>query len=117
MVNRLRRALGSSPGIPGKTSSGEVGETVLKTDDEGAPRELDDEEFDADEGVVDDYDEFVNDEEVVGPSETDDDNIPKNAYVLPLYSLLSPEEQAKVFQEVPEGTRLICVATNIAETR
>uniref|UniRef100_A0A8C7VIQ9 RNA helicase n=1 Tax=Oncorhynchus mykiss TaxID=8022 RepID=A0A8C7VIQ9_ONCMY len=37
-------------------------------------------------------------------------------YVLPLYSLLAPEQQAKVFQPPPHGTRLCVVATNVAET-
>jgi ATP-dependent RNA helicase DHX37/DHR1 len=36
--------------------------------------------------------------------------------VLPLYSLLAPEEQQKVFQTPPEGTRLCVLATNVAET-
>ena len=37
-------------------------------------------------------------------------------HVLPLYSLLAPEEQAKVFQTPPEGHRLCVIATNVAET-
>uniref|UniRef100_A0A8C6Y8J9 Activating signal cointegrator 1 complex subunit 3 n=1 Tax=Naja naja TaxID=35670 RepID=A0A8C6Y8J9_NAJNA len=37
-------------------------------------------------------------------------------YVLPLYSLLAPEKQAKVFRPSPPGTRLCVVATNVAET-
>ncbi|XP_030624373.1 putative ATP-dependent RNA helicase DHX37 isoform X3 [Chanos chanos] len=37
-------------------------------------------------------------------------------YVLPLYSLLAPEQQAKVFRPSPAGTRLCVVATNVAET-
>lgn len=36
--------------------------------------------------------------------------------VLPLYSSLPPQQQKKVFRPVPEGTRKIVVATNIAET-
>ena len=36
--------------------------------------------------------------------------------VLPLYSMLSPSEQLKVFQSPKEGHRLIVVSTNIAET-
>lgn len=36
--------------------------------------------------------------------------------VLPLYSALPPSQQRKVFQSVPEGTRKIVVATNVAET-
>lgn len=45
---------------------------------------------------------------------TEDSNLPM--YVLPLYSLLSNKEQAKVFKPPPEGTRLCVVATNVAET-
>ncbi|XP_069379136.1 probable ATP-dependent RNA helicase DHX37 [Paralichthys olivaceus] len=37
-------------------------------------------------------------------------------YVLPLFSLLAPEQQAKVFRPPPPGTRLCVVATNVAET-
>ncbi|KAM3938487.1 putative ATP-dependent RNA helicase DHX37 isoform 2-T2 [Leptodactylus fuscus] len=37
-------------------------------------------------------------------------------YVLPLYSLLAPEKQAKVFRPPPSGTRVCVVATNVAET-
>uniref|UniRef100_A0A673MCK0 RNA helicase n=1 Tax=Sinocyclocheilus rhinocerous TaxID=307959 RepID=A0A673MCK0_9TELE len=37
-------------------------------------------------------------------------------YVLPLYSLLAPEQQAKVFRPPPAGARLCVVATNVAET-
>ncbi|XP_075541332.1 putative ATP-dependent RNA helicase kurz isoform X1 [Dermacentor variabilis] len=36
--------------------------------------------------------------------------------VLPLFSLLPSEKQAKVFQAPPEGTRLCVVATNVGET-
>ncbi|KAH9515060.1 ATP-dependent RNA helicase dhx37 [Bulinus truncatus] len=37
-------------------------------------------------------------------------------YVLPLYSLLSSDKQAQVFEPPPEGCRLCIVATNVAET-
>ena len=37
-------------------------------------------------------------------------------HVLPLYSNLSSEQQARVFEAVPEGHRLCVVATNVAET-
>lgn len=36
--------------------------------------------------------------------------------VLPLYSLLSNEQQMRVFQPPPEGHRLVIIATNVAET-
>ncbi|XP_055613616.1 probable ATP-dependent RNA helicase kurz [Uranotaenia lowii] len=37
-------------------------------------------------------------------------------HVLPLYSILPSENQEKVFQPPPNGTRLCVVATNVAET-
>lgn len=37
-------------------------------------------------------------------------------YVLPLFSLMSAEEQMRIFQEPPPGSRLCVVATNVAET-
>ena len=37
-------------------------------------------------------------------------------HVLPLYSVLSTAEQLKVFQPTEEDTRLVVVATNVAET-
>ena len=37
-------------------------------------------------------------------------------HVLPLYAMLPPEQQSKVFQDPPAGHRLIVVATNVAET-
>uniref|UniRef100_A0A8C3N996 Activating signal cointegrator 1 complex subunit 3 n=1 Tax=Geospiza parvula TaxID=87175 RepID=A0A8C3N996_GEOPR len=49
-----------------------------------------------------------------GEDEKSDSSLP--LYVLPLYSLLAPEKQAKVFRPPPPGTRLCVVATNVAET-
>lgn len=37
-------------------------------------------------------------------------------HILPLYSLLSTEKQMKVFEEPPPNTRLVVIATNVAET-
>lgn len=37
-------------------------------------------------------------------------------WVLPLYSLLSPEKQNRIFRPPPEGCRLCIVSTNVAET-
>ena len=37
-------------------------------------------------------------------------------HIVPLYSLLSSEDQMKAFKPPPEGTRLVVVATNVAET-
>ncbi|KAH8387632.1 hypothetical protein KR093_008319 [Drosophila rubida] len=37
-------------------------------------------------------------------------------WVLPLYSLLSSEQQNRIFEPIPEGCRLCVVSTNVAET-
>lgn len=37
-------------------------------------------------------------------------------HILPLYSILPTDQQMRVFQEPPEGARLVVVATNVAET-
>ncbi|GAX25309.1 ATP-dependent RNA helicase DHX37/DHR1 [Fistulifera solaris] len=85
-----------------------------------ALRDLDDDEADGDlfrNENDDDYDD-VNDEEAppIGAADESEDGIPKKATILPLYSLLSSEDQAKVFAPVLDGHRLIIIATNIAET-
>lgn len=43
-------------------------------------------------------------------------NRPSRVLILPLFAMLSPQQQAKVFRAVPTGCRLIVVATNVAET-
>lgn len=37
-------------------------------------------------------------------------------HVLPLFSLMSPEQQMRIFAEPPAGSRLCIIATNVAET-
>ncbi len=129
MVKRLRRAL--VPRSERKSGMKEVegADVEIKVDaDYGAqsgPRDMDDDEADGDLFRSDDHDDFSDaetDEEDnandVNLMEHDsDDNIPKKVIILPLYSLLSVKEQAKIFAPVEEGTRLIVVSTNIAEVR
>ncbi|KAH9820076.1 P-loop containing nucleoside triphosphate hydrolase protein [Melampsora americana] len=44
----------------------------------------------------------------------EDSDVPM--YILPLYSLLPTDEQMKVFEDPPEDSRLVVIATNVAET-
>ena len=67
-------------------------EIVTRDDEDG---EDDDQEFDTEE---------------VAPSST------LGAHLLPLYSQLSTKEQLRVFDAPPHGTRLVILATNVAET-
>ncbi|XP_053276304.1 probable ATP-dependent RNA helicase DHX37 [Pleuronectes platessa] len=76
---------------------------------------MDEGDEDREAGIRDEYDsdlEYGDDPD--NGEEKADPSIP--LYVLPLFSLLAPEEQAKVFKPPPPGTRLCVVATNVAET-
>ncbi|SZF01726.1 unnamed protein product [Blumeria hordei] len=48
--------------------------------------------------------------------EEDGEAGPAKMYILPLYSLLPTKEQMRVFKPPPDGSRLIVLATNVAET-
>lgn len=65
---------------------------------------------DADEYNFGSDDDDDDDENVTGLKST------QPLWVLPLYSLLSSEKQAKVFEAPPANTRLCVVTTNVAET-
>ncbi|KAG8224605.1 hypothetical protein J437_LFUL009178 [Ladona fulva] len=62
-----------------------------------------------DEGDIDSEDEIGDVADLIGSTS-------QPLWVLPLYSLLSSEKQAKVFKPPPEGCRVVVVATNVAET-
>jgi len=136
MVKTLRRSLNNSNkrdsnGLHDQSVSGKDAVEVDGGNSGSAIRDMDDDEVDGeifqdlDEGM-DDFDDAEQDEPLPNApvnanakdGDDDDDNpIPQKVIVLPLYSLMSTEEQTKVFAPVPEGHRLIVVATNIAETR
>ncbi len=124
-VNRLKQKLGchSVEKAERKEPPGELadvhqsnGEHIL--DDF---RDMDDEEVDGDlfqrQEEDNDIDVIHSDIPVdVNLNDDDDDKRPRKVQILPLYSMLSADEQAKVFYPVPDDTRLIVIATNIAET-
>ena len=85
----------------------ELGTDALPAIDEPEDVEADPEALDTD----DDDDEGEADDELgmLEPS-----SMPM--HILPLYSLLPNEEQQRVFEDPPENTRLVVVATNVAET-
>lgn len=72
--------------------------------------------LDIDENVGDDDDALDSDEDFEGSENLELSKTKQPLWVLPLYSLLSTENQAKVFNPIPEGCRLCVVSTNIAET-
>ena len=84
-----------------KASGAQGGEGEGAWWDEGAAEEEDWEEDDDMAGEEDEAEA----EAAAGP-----------ILVLPLYAMLPAHKQMQVFEPPPEGTRLIVVATNVAET-
>ena len=110
------------------TQRGEVAQAKVQISANDAPIEAEDLELGgstdmANPGNEEDED---SDMEITGLDEPEDDedfNIGEEAmdsstkvHVLPLYSQLPTKEQLRVFETPPEGSRLIVLATNVAET-
>lgn len=72
-------------------------------------------EYDSDSEIhgLDDDDLENNDDEF---ENSDDSQENLKVHVLPLYSQLPMEQQSRVFEPAPAGSRLIVIATNVAET-
>ncbi|UZJ56817.1 hypothetical protein CBS101457_006137 [Exobasidium rhododendri] len=84
---------------------------ALDVDDGRTEKEDDDEALDTDDeqaGDEQDYDADL-------PEELRDDS-DVAMHILPLYSLLPSDKQMRVFEAPPPNTRLVIVATNVAET-
>eukprot|EP00794_Sanderia_malayensis_P014128 gene14128-15605_t len=81
-----------------------------KERDEFSLSTLEDDDFDGADSPIDDDSDM--DDEAYDISA--DESIP--LHVLPMYSLLSADKQAKVFEPCPVGSRLCVIATNVAET-
>jgi ATP-dependent RNA helicase DHX37/DHR1 len=85
-----------------------------------APLEVEDLELGDVDEPSEEIDDMISDgeEEEEDEFEIEDDQeaAPLKMQILPLYSLLPTREQLKVFEPVPEGTRQIILATNVAET-
>eukprot|EP01119_Soliformovum_irregulare_P003707 TRINITY_DN1463_c1_g1_i3.p1 TRINITY_DN1463_c1_g1~~TRINITY_DN1463_c1_g1_i3.p1 ORF type:complete len:1148 (-),score=493.33 TRINITY_DN1463_c1_g1_i3:150-3593(-) len=87
-----------------KSASVEEGEVEL-ADDRNADTESHENPDDEDVDELLKMEEEEEEENVIGP-----------LHVLPLFSVLPTERQLEVFKAPPEGTRLVVVATNVAET-
>ncbi|KAI1214813.1 P-loop containing nucleoside triphosphate hydrolase protein [Annulohypoxylon truncatum] len=91
-----------------------------------APLEVEDIDFgetnevaNGDDGLpfIDDYEEDNESEDDAEFDVADEAGTgPLKMHILPLYSLLPTREQMRVFDDPPEGSRAIILATNIAET-
>ncbi len=83
---------------------------LLSDDDDS--EESDDEEAETHvlPGSVEDLEDDEDDTQMM----KDGNKIP--LHVLPLYSMLSTTDQLAIFKPPPEGTRMVVIATNVAET-
>ncbi|GES62889.1 DEAH-box RNA helicase [Aspergillus terreus] len=109
------------------TQRGESTQAKVQISANDAPLEAEDLDLgDNDLSNIGNEDEDESDLEITGLDEPEDDgefdlgeeamSSSTRVHVLPLYSQLPTKEQLKVFEEPPEGSRLIVLATNVAET-
>jgi ATP-dependent RNA helicase DHX37/DHR1 len=76
---------------------------------------LDDDESDSEGSVIMDGLDDEDDKEFEIEDEKPEESVMK-VHVLPLYSQLPTNQQLRVFEPPPHGSRLIVIATNVAET-
>lgn len=102
----------------GHTSSG----PQVRISGQDAPIEAEDIDFGETMDGSDDYNEDdevdinVNDDENFQIEGEEQETGPAKMHILPLYSLLPTREQLRVFEPPPDGSRLVVLATNVAET-
>ena len=96
----------SGKDAPIETEDIEFGDTLDNNNDDYNVGNDDDDDDEVDINLDDD--EFdIGEESETGPG---------RMHVLPLYSLLPTREQLRVFEPPPDGSRLVVLATNVAET-
>lgn len=104
-------ATGPKVRLPANVASIEAEDIDFGVEDDRDVHDYDDGLASGDEDEEDDEAEFEIPEE-----EGETGNGPKRMHVLPLYSLLPTKEQMLVFEPPPDGSRLVILATNVAET-
>ncbi|OJD36552.1 deah-box rna helicase [Diplodia corticola] len=108
------------------TQGAEVKQPPVRISAADAPLEAEDLEI-GDDKNPDDYDDGSDeDSEIHGLDDDDDKDFDiaeegeetptLKVHVLPLYSQLPTKQQMRIFESPPEGSRLIVLATNVAET-
>ncbi|KAG8158747.1 hypothetical protein KVR01_011190 [Diaporthe batatas] len=103
-------ATGPKVRLPANVASIEAEDIDFGVDDD---REVED----YDDGLVSGDEEEDDEAEFEIPEEEGETGSgPKRMHVLPLYSLLPTKEQMRVFEPPPDGSRLVILATNVAET-
>jgi ATP-dependent RNA helicase DHX37/DHR1 len=119
LAKRLKQTFASTQGHEAKAAKVLVSpaETPLEAEDielGTKDQELEDDGSDSEDSVIHGLDD-EDDKEFEIEDEKPEDTI-MDVHVLPLYSQLPTNQQLRVFEEPPEGSRLIVLATNVAET-
>ncbi|QIX02004.1 hypothetical protein AMS68_007521 [Peltaster fructicola] len=128
-AKQLKQALGNTAALPQGLKSRESSDQVpLEIDDidiatrNRTAQAADDDDSDADihglDDDDDDDDDFELGEDPHGESTEARLGITHSstAHILPLYAALPTSQQMRIFQPPPDGSRLIVLATNVAET-
>jgi ATP-dependent RNA helicase DHX37/DHR1 len=124
LAKKLKEKFASTQGHEAKVGQVQISpaEAPLETEDiELGKKETDyqdDDGSDSEDSIIvglDDADEDEEDAEFdIGEEKAEDKTL--KVHVLPLYSQLPTNQQLRVFDPPPEGSRLIVLATNVAET-
>ncbi|KAF2218753.1 P-loop containing nucleoside triphosphate hydrolase protein, partial [Elsinoe ampelina] len=114
LMKRLQRSFSDTdahPSINSRQGGHDHGEAKTRLVDEQRPHLNGEDDLDNDglHGLSDDDEEFqIEDNQQIEAHQ--------KVHILPLYSQLPSSEQAKVFVPPPDGSRLIVLSTNVAET-
>jgi ATP-dependent RNA helicase DHX37/DHR1 len=121
LAKRLKQAFSSTQGHEAKVGKVHVSPAETPMEDEDMELSTKNAEFQDEDGsesedsiIIDGLDDEEDKEFDIGEDETELKEI--NVHVLPLYSQLPTNQQLRVFEPPPEGSRLIVLATNVAET-
>jgi len=120
LAKRLKQTFSSTQGHEAKAGKVQISpaETPLETEDIelGSKEQVfeDDDGSDSEDSVIVGLDD-EDDKEFEIEDEKSEDAV-MNVHVLPLYSQLPTNQQLRVFEPPTDGSRLIVLATNVAET-
>ncbi|KAH3965535.1 hypothetical protein HBH64_121950 [Parastagonospora nodorum] len=119
LAKRLKQTFASTQGHDAKAGKVLVSpaDAPLETEDielGSKDHDLEDDGSDSEDSVIHGLDD-EDDKEFEIEDEKPEDTV-LNVHVLPLYSQLPTNQQLRVFEPPPDGSRLIVLATNVAET-
>lgn len=121
LAKRLKQAFPSTQGQDVKVGKVRINpaEAPVEAEDlefgPGNGNDEDNDGSDSEDSVIMGLDDDEDDKEFDINEEKPEDTV-MNVHVLPLYSQLPTNQQMRVFEPPPEGSRLIVLATNVAET-